>query len=139
VLKRKRINKDGRPLSVRVRKQSGKKILEPHLDSSTGIKVRSKLEQKCIDIFQSNKIRFQYEPLILLSGKQLRPDFYLPDHNLFIEICGLRKMPYYDERYNAKEKLYEIYNLDVIIINATTTKSVEKKLLESLKIKKIIK
>ena len=48
-------------------------------------------------------------------------------------------MPYYDERYNTKEKLYEIYNLDVIIINATTTKSVEKKLLESLKIKKIIK
>ena len=139
MLKRKRIKKDGRPLSVRVRKQPRKKILDPHLDSSTGIKVRSKLEQKCIDIFKTNNIKFQYEPLILLSGKQLRPDLYLPNHNLFIEICGLRKMPYYDERYKSKEKLYEIYNLDVIIINATTTKSVEKKLLESLKFKKIIK
>jgi hypothetical protein len=138
VLKRKRPQKDGRPLAVRSRKQPRNKIHEPQLDSSSGIKVRSKLEQKCVDILRSHKINFQYEPLILLSGKQLRPDFYLPDYNLFIEICGLRKMPYYDERYNSKEKLYEIYSLDVIIIEANSTKDVENKLLKSFQVRKII-
>lgn len=136
--KRKRINKDGRPVPLRYRKQSKRKILEPHLESPKGIKVRSKLELKCIEIFDKYGIEFQYEPLMLLRGRQLRPDFYLPDYNLFFEICGLRHMPYYDEKYIGKEKVYENSKLDVIIIDADTVKSVELKLLKSLKERKIL-
>lgn len=138
MLKRSRNKKNGKPIPFRFRKQSKKIILKPHLDTSSKIKVRSKIEQKCVDIFNDYNIEFQYEPLILLSGRQLRPDFFLLDYNLFIEICGMRKMPYYDERYNSKEKLYEIYNLDVILINAITPQEVEKKLLGTLRDKKII-
>ncbi|MFH2056550.1 MAG: hypothetical protein ABIJ61_11375 [bacterium] len=87
-------------------------------ETSAGFKVRSKLEQHCADFLFAQGIELQYEPLLLLAGKQYRPDFFLPKHELFIEICGYRHMPYYTDRQEEKRRLYERHHLKVLFINA---------------------
>jgi len=56
--------------------------------TSSGIKVRSSYERTCADLLTANDVEFQYEPLMLIGGKQFRPDFYLPAQNLFIDYNG---------------------------------------------------
>jgi very-short-patch-repair endonuclease len=93
-----------------------KKKFEAVLDTKSGVIVRSQLERRCADFLLKNKIKFQYEPLILLGGRQFRPDFYLPDYNLFLEICGYIHMPFYRDRVRNKEKIYARHGLHVIFI-----------------------
>jgi len=78
--------------------------------------VRSRYEKTTADFLYKNNIEFQYEPLILLAGKQYRPDFFLPRHNLFLEICGYNHMPFYTDRIGFKEQLYRKHSLNAIFI-----------------------
>ena len=56
------------------------------------------------------------EPLILLDERQYRPDFYLPDYDLFLEICGYGHMPHYNDRTAHKMRIYHKHNLQAIFI-----------------------
>ena len=96
--KRKRMPKTGRPSPKPGVKLVRKKKFEAMLQTESGIRVRSKYEVCCADFLYKNNISFRYEPLILLAGKQYRPDFYLPRYNIFIEICGYGHMPFYNDR-----------------------------------------
>ena len=107
-------------------------LFEPKIATGSGVKVRSKYEKKCADFLFENKIEFQYEPLILLAGKQYRPDFYLPALNLFIEICGYNHMPFYVDRTSFKKQLYEKHNLKAIFIYFNGKGSLEEELRKSL-------
>jgi hypothetical protein len=89
---------------------------EPILPTESGIKVRSKYEQRCADYLYTCGITFQYEPLILLEGRKYRPDFYLPHYNLFIEICGYGHMPFYNDRIRQKKRVYEKEKINAIFI-----------------------
>jgi len=71
---------------------------KPAVETESGLLVRSKYERECVKFFEDNNVEFQYEPLILLSGRQYRPDFFLPKYNLFIELCGYNHMPFYRDR-----------------------------------------
>ena len=93
------------------------KLTEPGVETSIGLKVRSNYEKVAVEYFAKNNIEFQYEPLILLHGRQFRPDFFLPEQNLFIEICGYNHMPHYRLRITKKKQLYGKYNLNAIFIN----------------------
>ena len=90
---------------------------EPAWPTTAGVKVRSHYEQTCADYLHNNRVRFQYEPLILLGGRQFRPDFYLPDFNLFLEICGYGHMPYYRGRITHKKQVYRRHQLHAVFIN----------------------
>jgi very-short-patch-repair endonuclease len=61
--------------------------------------------------------------LMLLGGRQFRPDFYLPDHNLFLEICGYNHMPFYRDRTNSKKEIYEKHGLQVIFLEGKTPRA----------------
>jgi len=52
----------------------------------------------------------------LLEGKQYRPDFFLPDMELFVEICGYNHMPQYRDRVGFKEKIYERNGLKALFV-----------------------
>jgi hypothetical protein len=114
---KKYFKKDGRRVAPRGIRLTRKKRFEPKLKTLSGIPVRSKYEQRCADFLFENNIAFQYEPLMLLGGRQYRPDFYLPVHNIFIEICGYNHQPYYRDRQIQKTRIYEKNNLDVLFIN----------------------
>ncbi len=119
-------------MPIRGARLERKKKFEPTIATVSGVEVRSLYEKRCADFLFDNDIKFQYEPLILLDGKQYRPDFFLPDFNLFVEICGYGHMPYYNERLKLKERLYEKHNLKVLFIHYNGRGSLEKKIREAL-------
>src|SRR5437773_7984130 len=56
--------------------------------TKTGIRVRSKIEKIIADFLFEKRIRFSYEPVVTVGGWRFRPDFYLPDHDVFYEHFG---------------------------------------------------
>lgn len=90
--------------------------LAPPAVPTSGRPVRSSHEKACVEFLEEHAIRYQYEPLLLLSGRQFRPDFYLPDLGLFIEICGYVHMPFYRDRMEEKRKIYEALGLKVLFV-----------------------
>ena len=134
--KRARIKKDGLFVPIRSQKQQQDKFKKPGLATKSGILVRSKYEQICADFLFNNKIKFSYEPLMLIEGHKFRPDFFLNDHNLFIEICGFNHMPYYRSRVDLK-KIYKKGNINALFIDYNGKGSLEliiKEKLEALQI-----
>jgi len=53
--------------------------------SLDGTKVRSKSEQFIADWLYRHSIKFVYEPLLNVKDFYFRPDFFIPDANLYIE------------------------------------------------------
>jgi len=110
------IKKSGRFSAPRgVRNKADLSAKHPY-ESRGGIFVRSRYEKTCADYLYDNGIEFRYEPLMLLGGRQFRPDFYLPEYNLFLEICGYVHMPHYRGRVALKKAMYEKHNLKAVFI-----------------------
>lgn len=105
---------------------------EPVIDTNAIVKVRSNYEKQCAEYLYQNNIEFQYEPLMLLSGKQFRPDFYLPEYNLFVEICGYNHMPYYRDRIALKRQIYDKHKMSAAFVHYDGKGSLEKLLREKL-------
>ena len=80
-----------------------------------GRRVRSRAEQCIANFFYNNKIRYAYEKPINFKGNILRPDFYLPDYDLYIEYNEIK-----DEEYTKKKdfamQIYKQLNKRVIIM-----------------------
>lgn len=70
--------------------------------SLNGTKVRSKSEQFIADWLYRHNIRFEYESVLNVSDFSFRPDFYLPDANLYIEHVSNISYP-----MEKKEKQFE--------------------------------
>ncbi|UCD94892.1 MAG: hypothetical protein JSU69_02235 [Candidatus Zixiibacteriota bacterium] len=124
--RRRRLRTSGKYVLPRGVKLARRRKFEPKIVTESGIDVRSQYEKRCADYLHANRITFQYEPLILLGGRQFRPDFYLPDYDLFLEICGYGHMPFYRDRTSHKRQLYEKNNLNVIFIHYSGKGSLEK-------------
>jgi hypothetical protein len=66
------------------------------------ISVKSNAERKIADYFTKNKIKYEYEDEVRLGlfGRKLHPDFYLPEHDVYVEYWGLVNLS--DEREKEK-------------------------------------
>lgn len=135
----KRVSKDGLPKSFRLRKNPETNRITHPVKTGSKLNVRSKLEEQTIAIFEKFKIDFIYEPTLLIEGRKIKPDFFLSKHNLFIEICGLRGMPYYNDRQGYKKKLYDKYDIPVVFVDVNNQRQLKLKLLAELSQRKIIK
>jgi hypothetical protein len=75
-----------------------------------GVQVKSKAEARIADYFTSSGIRYVYEKQARADGLVFRkklyakPDFYLPDYNLYVEYWGLLGVSKDYER-NMKRKM----------------------------------
>jgi len=132
MFKRPRLKRSSRYTPPRGIKLKRKQKFETRLETDSGVKVRSSYEQVCADFLHTHEITFQYEPLMLLGGRKYRPDFYLPDHGLFLEICGYGHMPFYNQRVKHKMHIYEKFKLNVLFIHHNGKGSLEKKLSDAL-------
>jgi hypothetical protein len=130
---RKRIRKDGRPVPGRGLRLPRKQRFQRELPTASDIRVRSQYEKHCVAYFESNRIQYHYEPVLLLGGRQYRPDFFLPEYNLFVEICGYGHMPYYRDRVVQKKQIYNKYQIPVLFLHYNGKGSLEKLLYEELK------
>ncbi|MBN2227728.1 MAG: hypothetical protein JW763_10225 [candidate division Zixibacteria bacterium] len=102
------------------------------LSTAEGIKVRSRYEQRTVAFLAKHDIAFRYEPLIILAGRQYRPDFYLPQFNLFVEICGYGHMPFYRDTISRKKRLYAEGGLHCLFISHNGKGSLDKLLYDEL-------
>lgn len=74
--------------------------------SLDGTKVRSKSEQFIADWFYRHSIKYEYEPLLNVKDFDFRPDFFIPEANLYIEHVSDKSYP-----LNGKEEQFEKANL----------------------------
>ncbi|HEX4343872.1 MAG TPA: hypothetical protein VH255_10795 [Verrucomicrobiae bacterium] len=59
-----------------------------------GVEVRSRAEQQIADYFDSIGLRYEYERRLeagfwIFTKKVSCPDFYLPDHDVYVEFWGM--------------------------------------------------
>ena len=90
-----------------------------------GVVVRSRAEKTIADYFTDNSIVYEYEP-VLMGGanheREMRPDFYLPEYDLYVEYWGMVNHPDESKRDEYVEKMrwkmvqYREMNLRVISI-----------------------
>jgi hypothetical protein len=133
VQRRKRPKKTGRPLSVRGVRLAPKEHFRRTVKAGNDFRVRSRYEKKCVAYFEEHNITYRYEPLLLLGGRQYRPDFFLPEYNLFVEICGFGHMPFYNDRIKFKKDLYKKHNVRALFIRFNGRGSLDKLLGRELK------
>ncbi len=74
---------------------------------------------------------------MLLGGRQFRPDFFLPEYNLFLEICGFNHMPYYRSRVEQKRATYEKHKLNVVFIKCSTKGMLIKEIEKAIAAKRV--
>ena len=81
-------------------------------------KLKSEGERRIAYFLESNSIKYQYEPALLINSDQkpriLYPDFYLPEVAAYIEYFGLVGKQNYDDGIKRKENLYSKAGLAVI-------------------------
>lgn len=126
------MKKDGRPGPAAGVRYNRPKIKPPAVPVADKLRVRSRYEKECVEYFEEQGITYKYEPLIILVGKQYRPDFYLPDFDLFVEICGFNHMPYYTDRVEQKKQLYRHHGLKAVFIIHSGRGSIKDKLRRAL-------
>jgi hypothetical protein len=127
-----RNRKSGRYTPPRGIRLPRRMTFEPTLPTASGVPVRSRYEQRCADFLFAHKITFQYEPLMLVGGRKYRPDFFLPEYNLFLEICGYGHQPYYRDRVRRKKLVYQKHKLKTVFIAYDGRGSLESFIKEAL-------
>ncbi len=99
-----------------------------------GVKVRSKSEQFIADWFYRHSIKYEYEPLLNIKDFSFRPDFYIPDANLYIEHISEKSYSTIDKEEQFKKgnlllvKTYEAMTRDSALFNHTLDKIVRGRL-----------
>ena len=99
-----------------------------------GTKVRSKSEQFIADWFYRHSIKYEYEPLLNVKDFTFRPDFFIPDANLYIEHVSEKSYSTKDKEEQFQKgnlllvKTYESMTKDSALFNHTLDKVVKNRL-----------
>ena len=73
----------------------------------SGTRVRSKSEQYIADWFYRHGIYFEYEPSVNFRNFDFRPDFYIPEANVYLEHISQKSHPTKDkeQQFSTANKL----------------------------------
>lgn len=92
--------------------------LEDTIRNQETTRFRSQGEQYIANTLNDYSIPFVYEPKVAIKDNDkiriLRPDFYLPEFNVFIEYYGRVGNQDYDIKTELKKAAYAANNLNVI-------------------------
>jgi predicted nuclease of restriction endonuclease-like RecB superfamily len=89
---------------------------EPSINTESGILVRSRSEQRIADFLFRKQLTFVYEPVLQLENKIYRPDFCLPNHQLYIEFFGWTHIPSYQQKTQEKIAAYREHQIECIYL-----------------------
>ncbi|MBU4340548.1 MAG: hypothetical protein KKD46_06495 [Euryarchaeota archaeon] len=78
-----------------------------------GLLVRSRIERTIAEFLTDNGIIVQYEPTLILEGRELHPDFFIQAIGVYLEHWGSDE-PEYKEVRRKKEEVYKKYNVKYI-------------------------
>lgn len=94
-------------------------IIDPYgnkrFRAKNGVWVRSQGEQSVLNWLYDNYIRAEYEKTVPYGDLDLKPDFYLPDFDLFIEYNG-KDDPIYLQRKKETMNIYKKLKLNVLTL-----------------------
>ncbi len=99
-----------------------------------GTKVRSKSEQFIADWFYRHSIKYVYEPLLKVKDFAFRPDFFVPEANLYIEHVSDKSFATQDKEDQFEQgnlllvKTFESMTKDSALFNHTLDKVVKNRL-----------
>ncbi len=98
---------------------SWQKKLKSGLSKKThrGDFVQSWGEVEIADFLYDNNVKYVYDKPTRFSFFQrtsIRPDFYLPEFDVYIEYWGMRGNTDYDRKTEWKQKIYKKYNKKLI-------------------------
>ncbi len=99
-----------------------------------GIKVRSKSEQYIADWLYRHNIKFHYEPNVNFQDFDFKPDFYIPEANLYIEHISKKSYPTKnkEEQFRIANKLlvktYESQTKDTALFNIALERIIKNRL-----------
>lgn len=101
-----------------------------------GQKVRSKVEREIYNYLILNGVKVRYEAMYRTPwGSVIRPDFYLPEYQIYIEYFG--KEPGEDEKYDEimrfKKQLYSYSYVPFVILESHDELDLYSALKEKLK------
>lgn len=90
--------------------------------------LQSSLEEVVADILYERGIEYITHKVLILRGKRFFPDFYLPKHNLYIEVFGMSDLDFYREKMALKIKEYEENGVNCIYLYKEDFKCIQDKL-----------
>lgn len=102
--------------------------------SLNGTKVRSKSEQYIADWLYRHSIAFEYEPAANFGDFDFRPDFYIPEANLYLEHVSQKSYPTKnkEEQFRKANKLlvktFEAQAQDTALFNLALERIVKNRL-----------
>ena len=79
--------------------------------------VRSLSEKYVADFFYTHKVAYEYEKHLFLDGYKIKPDFYLPAYDLYVEFWGMLDNPGYLDKVNWKFAMYQKHGINFIALN----------------------
>ena len=95
--------------------------------------VRSLSEKYIADFLYTNAVKYEYERLIVLDGEHLRPDFYLPEYNIYIEFWGMLEDSHYFHSFKWKVEKYKAHKIRFIALQREDLPVLEKNFETKLK------
>ncbi len=102
--------------------------------SLNGTKVRSKSEQYISDWLYRHSIKFEYEPKVNFSDFDFKPDFYIPEANLYLEHISDKSYPTDNKEVQFKKankllvKTFEKQTEDSALFNQVLDRIVKNRL-----------
>lgn len=79
--------------------------------------VRSLSEKYVADYLFTHKVEYIYEKHIRLEDKEIKPDFYLPIYDLYVEFWGMLDKPNYFQTFKWKVDMYRKHHINFIALN----------------------
>jgi len=106
--------------------------LQKNIRAKDGTWVQSDGERMICDILEAEKIRYRYdERFRILDGYAIRPDFYLPEFDIYIEYWGMDTADYKIGMLK-KQQLYQQQGKRLISLYPDDKSHMREKLMEKL-------
>jgi hypothetical protein len=119
-------------LKIRLKKKRQKKSPQQTFGkASTTLKgemVRSQAEKRIADFLFCYNIPYAYEPTLELGNILVKPDFYLPKQEIYVEFWGLVANKEYAERMRRKLQLYQRFRVKLLSLFSEDLGDLEKSL-----------
>ena len=96
--------------------------------------VRSLSEKYVADFLFTHKVSYEYEKHIFLEGKEIKPDFYLPTYDIYLEFWGMLERPDYFETFKWKVGMYNKHHINFIALNSDDLPDLDKRFGQKLQI-----
>jgi hypothetical protein len=96
--------------------------------------VKSRAEALIDNWLDKEGIVHEYEPSLTIAGNNIKPDWYLPDADVYVEFWGFsaRDNKAYNDRRNHKEELYASANKKLVGITSIDLEDINVKVKQKL-------